>query len=155
MLCINVITGNKKMYQPKQVRQHNEWHENIRIIQRETMAEERAGIPSTERSGTPLLAKHSIRNVMPGSVLLNHLDYYNAFAKGQGMSYLVRRQFHSNNKGDQKISIQDAQLHTLIAFVSLGQSKNENARFARLIQLIDIQNKQDMQELIEERNYYR
>lgn len=71
------------------------------------------------------------------------------------MKYVVRKQFQAHNVQKHNISDLDAQLHTLIAYVSLSQTKLENEKFATLLQLINDKNNMKLQTIINERNYYR
>lgn len=70
------------------------------------------------------------------------------------MQYLIRKQFQSKNISDDLITSTDAQLHTLIAYVSLSQSKQENSKFAQLFNLIDTKRRTAIQDILKERNYY-
>ena len=53
------------------------------------------------------------------------------------------------------ISPVDARLHTLIAAVTLSQTKNENKKFAMMLQLIDRNHKMKLKNIQKERDYYR
>jgi hypothetical protein len=147
--CINVISPNEKMYWNPQLSLHNELH---RLVHQQTASSttNRNEASASSAEENQLLHLESIH-----AGLMANVEYYRAFEQGNAMQYLVARQFQPHNLRIHVISETDAQLHTLIAYVSLSQSKQENAKFAWLLKLIDTNNKSTVQELINERNFYR
>lgn len=152
--CINVIGLRKKMYGNPELRRHNELHEAFQRADATVTGVNVASlVTNNDESITPagqLLTLDSVH-----SSLVDNLEYYVALQKGKAMNYLVGKQFHEQNMNQEVISDIDAQLHTLIAYVSLSQTKRENAMFAQLIKLIDKQHKLKVQQLIDDRNIYR
>lgn len=150
--CINVVTANKKMYGNPELKRHNELHLAFqdRIHTAETAVTHSTSVHNGTTAVSTLLSLDLVH-----TRLAKNLEYYAFLQKGRAMNYLVNKQFHEDNVKPEIISNNDAELHTLIAYVSLSQSKNENAKFAQLINLIDKQHKLDVQQLIDERNYYK
>jgi hypothetical protein len=158
MLCINAVGQNRKMYAPHELRNHNAYHEMMSArVASVTATTKNNTLPVTEANmeipGAPSV--DVIKQLVQNDLLIKHYEYYKALKLGSAMCYLVTRQFQAENYNEGKISPMSAELHTLIGFISQSQSKLENAKFARLLKLIDTQNKEKLQIQINQRNYFR
>jgi hypothetical protein len=157
--CINVMAQGKKMYNRPQVQQHHSIHEALERRRTQDLSNPNGIGPQT--SSHPYIPPAPSRQIEDiafecvSSKLVEHLQYYRALTKGKAMHYVVTKQYQAHNVNPDVISDLDAQLHTLIAYVSLSQTKLENEKFAQLLKLIDIKNNRNMQTVINERNFYR
>lgn len=154
--CINVIGLKKKMYGRHELTHHQRLHEAMVSNIANTITTPIGEGPNSvviDHVASPVSIACPNENY--NETLAKHSEFYKALQKGLAMHYLVKKQFQSHNMEEAIITDVDAELHTLIAIVSLSQSKLENQKFAQLLRLIDVQNRKAMQEMLDEKNYYR
>jgi hypothetical protein len=167
VLCINNHDPMKRMHSTRHTKRHNQIHlalaeqllhgnGNIEDdsetdnfgnygMEPEKVVEELTLSPSGGNNDTTIVNPH----------VHKHIEYYQALEKNEAMKFVVNSQFAMQTNITTTISPIDARLHTLIASVTFSQTKNENVEFAKLLQLIKQNNQNKIDELINEREYFR
>lgn len=131
MLCINNVGKGKRMYSPSDRRKHNEYHQKVKATIRNHQAVIISDVlPKIIKPVLELPSITQITDMVQNVSLQQNMDYYCALKRGDAMSFLMKKQFQSDNIQNAKISDADSEFHTLIAFLSQSQSKLENTKFA-------------------------
>lgn len=154
--CINDEHGTKKMYSQTDILRHDADHHGLNEISNPLFVPNSIiNEPMTSQSMSSLKTADYCEKwndqYKNNDTISKHCNYYHALDKGDAMHYLVTQQFNDNKKATEGIDPIDAEMHTLIAFVGMSQSKLENTQFAKLLRLIDTKHKRDMQLLIDSR----
>jgi hypothetical protein len=153
------VGTKKKMHTKAQLLEHNRWHERSDSLQTQSSRlPDNTGqhtVTRKSKSGNTLtkpsfLSAWDIRHSTECAIL-THGKYYNALNCGNALEYLVAQQFHDNKIQLDNVDPLDAELHTLIAFVGMQQSKQDNQQFAKLLKLIDQKHKRTVQALIDDK----
>lgn len=141
------------MYRQQQLVNHNQLHASvIRNSDNNACMDNNINmnVSATNTAMTNIKAQFILN-----SYFEKNIDYYRSHEKGSTFAYVVNKQFSLEKNISSSVLLVDPKLHTLIASVSYSQTKNESKQFAKLIYLVDTNNKTKQQHLIVERNYHR
>jgi hypothetical protein len=152
VLCLNLEGTNKRMYSPQQTLSHNRYHvANVAVVINSAVTSK---IPSPTASPVVISMSNSqVLKLKP--VIHKYINFFKALQKEEAMKYVVNTQYCIQGNISSTVSPVDARLHTLIGAVTLSQSKNENKQFAKLLELIDRNNKTNTKRIQKERDFYR
>lgn len=162
VLCLNVDGTNKRMYNSRHTFAHNSrYHatDTALVHHSATVASRISGSPPPKLPSptvSPVVASMTNSQVLKlNPVIHKFIDFFKALQKEEAMKFVVNKQFCMQGNISTSISPVDARLHTLIAAVTLSQTKNENKKFAMMLQLIDRNHKMKLKNIQKERDYYR
>jgi hypothetical protein len=162
VLCLNNDEPSKRMYNTRQLVKHERLHVAYAKIaaqfRKEDCGEQNINneIVLSDRTNIVGESSYELQNTNRQNPHVHqHIKFYRALTKMRAMQFVVNTQFSMESNVNASVSTVDARLHTLIGFVALSQTKNQSKQFAKLLQLIDQNNKKRMAMIVKERDYYR